>query len=753
MTKTSIHLAVAFACSAFHHTSFASDTTNDKYDDKKLEEIFVIANPSGGNTPTFDEQFERFLRRPGAETVVSTEQLDNSHLGTLDNLLSETPGVYSIARGNQNSGLYSIRGTDIATDGPRNGRGIRAYIDGVPLGRTEAGLTVSLIDVLAADYVEVYRGANSLRFGAISAGGALNFVSRTGKNNPGTKISAEVGAFDYQQYQLQHGGESASTDYYASLSTIQSEGYREQTETDVVRLTSNIGLALSDAIDTRFFFTLGKDHQEQASTIPLNLIEENGRDASFGNTRNVDFDTDRNFDYVRLANRTDWTLEQNGKIAFDSFVLRTEFDHLPTPFSGLVDNTWEEFGIGTRYDLVTQIAGMTTEFTAGIRGSYTDGEFLRFQHLNGGQNQGDKVNDTGFESLLVEAYGEAALSLSDSLRLFLGAQVVDISRELHDNFRENVTRLGPFGPPAFDSQGNQLERPQPGSDTDDDGYDVDFDTINPKLGINWQYHDDYFFFASIARSYEVPTGSDVSNVVSNGAGENGIVPQEAWTYEIGTRGGNDTFFVDLTLYRSEVSDEILSRSCDENLGDDLSVCSETIAFNAGDTIHQGIELGMRYGLGESLIYEGDSSALSATWNYSDFNFDNDPIFGNNRLPVIPEHTLFLSWEYTLANGFYAEADFRYASERGATYDGSGGEGFTLPSYETYGLLLGYKPEGKPYSFFVQGTNLTDEIYASTFTAEPTQPISGFGPNRAPQEFVGVRVANGRAWYAGFTYAF
>jgi iron complex outermembrane recepter protein len=104
------------------------------------------------------------LRRPGAETVVSTEQFDSSHLGTLENLLASTPGVYSVSRGSTASGLYSIRGSDIATDGPRNGRGVRAYIDGVPLGRTEAGLTVSLIDLLAAEFASSTRTTTSLFF-------------------------------------------------------------------------------------------------------------------------------------------------------------------------------------------------------------------------------------------------------------------------------------------------------------------------------------------------------------------------------------------------------------------------------------------------------------------------------------------------------------------------------------------------------------------------------------------------------------
>ncbi len=734
--------AVAVVCATASIVAYSDDSGY-------VEEIQVIADPTVGNTPTFEQQFERFLHRPGAETVVSTEQFDSSHLGTLENLMSETPGVYSVSRGDSNGGLYSIRGTDIASSGPRNGRGIRAYIDGVPLGRTEAGLTVSLIDILAADYLEVYRGPNSLRFGAISAGGALNFVSRTGKNNPGSRLSFERGAYGFQQMQLQHGAIKNNVDYYVSLSDHRTDGYRDHTETEATRLSSNLGWAIEDNLDTRFFFTVGKDYQDLSGTVPLNLIEEDGRDSG---TWAIPADTDRNFDYVRLANRTDWSLEQYGKIAFDTFALRTDFDHLPSPFSGIVDNLWEEYGVGIRYDHVTEIAGMTTEITGGIRGSFTEGEFLKFRHLNGGKDKGDKVNDTSFESTLIEAYGEMAFSLTDNVRLFVGLQAVDIQRELTDNFREDIASIAP----VF-SRGVLMQLPQPGSSTRDQGYDVGYDTINPKLGLNWQIADDYFLFASIARSYEVPTGADVADVVANGGTDSAIKPQVAWTYEFGLRGGTERFFIDATFYHSPVKDEILTRSCSVSQGDDISICADSIAFNVDNTVHQGVEIGLSYVVAESMVSEGDSLKLTTTWNYSDFKFDDDPIYGDNRLPVIPQHTLFSGLTYTHSSGFFADLEYRYADERGATYDGSGGKGWTIPSYSTWGMQIGFKPQSKPYSFYIQGTNLGDEIYASTYTAEPTQPetVSYRRGVRAvtAQEYANVRVSNGRAWYAGVTFDF
>lgn len=719
------------------------------HDAESQSKLQVITDIAGDNTHSFEEQQQRFLRRPGAETVVSTEELDTKHLANLENLLVETPGVYSIGRGDQNSGLYSIRGTDIATSGPRNGRGIRAFIDGVPLGRTEAGLTVSLIDVLAADYVEVYRGANSLRFGAISAGGALNFISRSGKNHTGTRLSLERGAFGFQQLHLEHGGHSEVTDYYVSLSDNHAEGYRDHTATDTKRLSTNLGWSLQDNLDTRFFLTAGQDHQELADAIPFEEMEHHPRSAGrFAQAA----DTDRNFDYIRLANHTDWRLNHHNKLAFDAFLLHTQFDHLGSPSAGIVDNTWNEWGLGVRYDQEFTVLDIPSEFTGGLRVSLTNADFLRFRHRNSGRNRDRKVNDADLESTLLETYAEVAFNLSDSTRLFVGFQAVDIDRRLRDNFRQEIAPIAA----GFDQE-RLLSLPQPGSSPLDQSYDIGYQTINPELGINWEFVANYFFFVSAARSYKIPTAHDVADITASGASARDLSPQTGWTYEVGMRGGNHRLFVDATLYYAPIDDEILTRRCNPAQGDDLSVCDETIAFSVDNTIHQGIELGLHITLLENLFSNGDHLESRTTWNYSDHRFDNDPQFNNNRLPVIPKHTLFTLLHYNHPSGFFAEVEHRYVGERGATYDGSGGSGWSVPHDSTWGMQLGYKAKHLPFSIYIQGTNLGDKIFPSTFIAEPTQPSSGIThgaiPTQHHQEFVDVRVANGSAWYAGISVDF
>ncbi|MCC5795443.1 MAG: TonB-dependent receptor [Chromatiales bacterium] len=712
-----------------------------------LDTIVVIAERIEGDVPRFNEQFERFLRRPGAETVVSTLDFENQRFANLEDLFAFTPGIFSATRDTGSVGLFSIRGSDIATQGPRNGRGIRAYIDGVPLGRTEAGLTTALIDLLSTQYTEVYRGANSLRFGAIATGGALNFVSKTGRSFEGTGIRAEVGSFDYYQAAVEQGWAGDRLDAYVAISGNSTNGYRDRQKGGFGRISSNLGWRINDDIFTRTYLSVGFTRQELPDDIPLNELAERRREA--GPFAEV-YDQDANFDYLRLANRTSFDFGEMAQLQVDAYMLATRFDHLPTPFAGIVDNKWLEGGLGLRWSDTRQLFGLQTELVGGVRFNYTDGDFKRWRHADAGRSKAEQVLAQDFGALLIESFGETAILLNERTRLFIGLQAVYTDRKLTDNPIEPQL---PFLPPitiGFNPGFNNW-LPNPGTQPADLSYDRSFSRINPKLGLNREIADGWFAFASIAQSYEVPTGADLANQASAAAlrpdldfGE--VEAQRAWTAETGIRGGSERWFVDLTLYHMVLKNEILSRCRDE-----LN-CSETVAFNADRTLHQGVEFGGFVVPVKDLIADGDSLRVDLTWNHSRFKFRNDPTFGSNRLPVIPRDTIRVGLRFDHPSGIFVAPDYSWASERNVTYDGSGGDAFIVPSYSLWGMRAGWQSRDERWSLWFQGTNLSDKAFVSTFVGQPTQPVVQAGPPGVfvPVESPGVQPGQGRAFYFGTT---
>ncbi len=78
-------------------------------------------------------------------------------------------------------------------------------------------------------------------------------------------------------------------------------------------------------------------------------------------------------------------------------------------------------------------------------------------------------------------------------------------------------------------------------------------------------------------------------------------------------------------------------------------------FNANRTTLQGVELGLSADLLQNVATTADKVTLSQLWNYSDFRFDNDPQYGNNRIAGVPEHVLRTTLAYSQASGCASRA--------------------------------------------------------------------------------------------------
>ncbi len=699
-----------------------------------------IEGGARGNVLDVEAQQQRFARRPGAETVVPIAQQEPGRLANPSDVLTAVPGVFVTERGAGSSAYISMRGSDIAVEGSRNGRGVRAYLDGFPLGRTEAGLTPQLIDLGTTDFLEVYRGGNSLRYGAIATGGALNFVSKTGLTAPGNQITVSGGSFGHIQTRAEHGGSEGAFDWYLQGSFLQDGGYREHTAEESYRFSGNIGWRPNVNMESRTFFAAGRVDTELAESIPLNELVERGRDVP---PNSYLFDERLNFEYERLANRT---VLRDGDTAYElgAYVLNTRLDHLPTPFAGIIDYGWLDGGISGRIEHRTNVAGLPTELVAGMRVGNTSGHFDRFQHENGGRDKARPIYDWNFSSWLAESYAEAAVEVLPRVRLFTGLQGAHTTRTLEDDYHGGaVPGRGPTAPGG----------PQPGRVVGLLEYDREFQALNPKLGVNWEYTAKHFLFANVTRSFETPSGADLSNVLElQGRNPGADIPlikaQSAWTAEVGARGGWARFGYDLTFYDMRLKNEILTRCATEV----SPTCGTTVAFNADSTIHRGIEVGLNAKPSVDVLSTGDSIYANLIWNITDFRFDDDPRFGNARMPVIPEHQIFGEIGYQHASGFFASVNLRYLSERRATYDGSGGDAFVVPDYTLLGAKVGWHQPDKSWSVFLEGRNLTDVAYVSEFSATPTVPVLS-GPVPVPAASPQVRPGDGAAVYGGFSMRF
>jgi iron complex outermembrane receptor protein len=259
----------------------------------ELPTVHVTATPSRDGpsltAPTPEVAKRRIKQTPGGASIVDSESYREGRVSTLEDTFKYTPGVLAQPRFGAEETRLSIRGSGIQRT--FHLRGVLLLQDGTPLNLADGSGDFQTIEPLSARYIEVWRGANALRYGAATLGGAINYESYTGYTASPLLLRGEGGSFGYWRSQVASGQAFQSADYYASVSTFSQEGFRRHAEQEGQRLYANGGFRLSDDIETRFYVTATRGNSELPGNLtkaqlntdprqanPVNVITDQRRD-------------------------------------------------------------------------------------------------------------------------------------------------------------------------------------------------------------------------------------------------------------------------------------------------------------------------------------------------------------------------------------------------------------------------------------------------------------------------------------------
>ncbi|HRQ87752.1 MAG TPA: TonB-dependent receptor [Bacteroidia bacterium] len=646
---------------------------------------------------TLDEAVADLSALPGGVAVVDADDYRRGRATNLKDALDYAPGVFIQPRFGAEESRLSIRGSGIQRT--FHGRGLKLMQDGVPLNLADGGFDFQSVEPLSAQYIEVYRGANALEYGSTTLGGAINFVSHTGRTAPGIRTRLEYGSFDSFRGQISGGIDSGDSDAYASLTHSSGDGFREHSKQSTQRLFANFGKQLSDTAETRFYLTYVKTDSELPGELTKAQMEADPTQASRvapflrGNPAVARFDMitsdwKRDFELFRIANRTVWETAE-GRISLGAFWSHKDLDH---PILYAIDQVADDFGVDLRYEHDADLWGRENHFVAGFAPTYGIVEDTRFANLFG--QRGAKFSDSRQTSLNADFYVQNHHHILPHLAIVAGAQLSHAVRENEDRF--------PVGPDNSDRQ--------------------EWTAFSPKIGVVWEVAPEAQIFANVSRSFEPPSFGELVDANFGGAGLVKLDEQTATTFEIGTRGRTGKAAWDVAWYYSLIDSELLQYQVAPGL-------NQTV--NADDTRHQGIEAFLDLELASGIFARGGGHSAApqgkapigkapvAPWedrlvfrqNYlwNDFKFDDDAIFGDNRLPGIPEHYYRAELLYEHPSGLYLGPNVEWVAE-GYNVDSAATE-FTDP-YGLLGFKVGYRRDDR-FSVFVEAKNLTDETYAAT----------------------------------------
>lgn len=641
--------------------------------------------------PTRQEAKTQIQQTPGAVELVPDTVWRDTQAATIKDILDYTPGVFVQPKWGEDSRL-SIRGSGLSRY--YHMRGIALYQDGAPLNNADGSTDFQWIDPTAYRYTEVFKGANALRYGAGTLGGAINFVTPTGHDASPFQGRVDLGSFGWRRTQLSSGFAGETVDGFITGSWQRQDGFRDHSGGDSLRVSGNIGWRLSDKLETRFYVTGVRIRQELPGSVTREQALNDPRQAAAINEKN---DWQRNIDGGRIANRTvlvagDTTYEFGGWLAQS---------HLRHPIYQYIDNDYTDYGLYSRLVNTTPLVGHDNRLTLGL--TWSAGKVNAGNYENVGGNRATKLSKTDDRSNNITLYGENAFDIVPGVSLIAGAQYLHAERKRSDLFNgtKPTTRSG----------------------------EKSYDFFNPKLGVLWQVSPKWQVYGNVSRSAEPPTFGDMSFATSNDLDR--LKPQRATTFEIGTRGEAGDFGWDASLYHARIKDEY------QCLSSMFSICDKTT--NLDRTIHQGLELGMSWTAMRGLFAQGpqtDSLQLKGTYTFSDFRFDGDKDWGNNQIPGVPRHYLRAEIVYKHPAGFHLGPNVEWVPQ---AYYVDNVNSVKTASYVLLGFRAGW--EKGPYSFYIDGRNLTNRKYiaSASITDRANASSALFEPGTGRAVFAGVQV--------------
>jgi iron complex outermembrane receptor protein len=140
---------------------------------------------------------QSLTRQPSSAVRISSDDIQQSRGYNLEDVLRLAPGVVFQSRGGATDGKLNLRGTNLSSN--INTWGITLLVNGLPFNAADGFAQLNTIDLQTVDHIEVYKGAQAIKFGANSLGGAVNFILKTGVNQARIQVRGEGGSFGFYQ--------------------------------------------------------------------------------------------------------------------------------------------------------------------------------------------------------------------------------------------------------------------------------------------------------------------------------------------------------------------------------------------------------------------------------------------------------------------------------------------------------------------------------------------------------------------------
>ena len=659
-----------------------------------------------------------FTKIPGSADFVSQSELKLLNPINGNEAFRRISGVHVVEE--EGLGLRAnigIRGLD-----PDRSRNVLILEDGVPIalnpyGEPDAYYTPA-IERMAG--VEVLKGSGQILYGPRTIGGVINYITANPPEEETLSLKLRGGENGYFSGLLGYGNTFGNTGVQFNLLRKQVDGLGVSTF-NINDFTGKVNFQMSDRSQLGLKFGLYSETSNSTYVgITQVMYDQGGND--FTNVAPDDrLNINRNSISLTHSYRVSGRLNlQTMAYAYSTTRnwRRQDFSYSPTA-SNLSDVVWgdnsipggaiymrngtgnrnrqfEVAGFEQRINLEYNLGSIKNELTAGYRYIYEKGYEQRVNGSFPTAESGDLITDEDRTGNAISTFVQNKFKLSSKFSIDAGLRA-----EFYD-FERHVFRNRFNGEVRDTSIVNGTSVSQ----------------IIPGLGFNYQVNRDINLFGGVHRGFAPPRDKDAITAA-------GVVQQLdaelSWNYELGIRTAvTKGLYAEVTAFYLDFSNQIIPVS--ESAGGTGSGL-----VNGGETIHEGIELGLSFDLSElGEVQYNVKLDVSATFQNAIFAADRFQTIGiesvnlsGNQTPYAPKMLLSSALAIESPFGLTARLTNTFIGEQftdplNTLSPSANGRDGKLDSYLLTDFQLIYAfPKVENLSVSMSVKNLTNDRYISS----------------------------------------
>lgn len=628
---------------------------------------------------------DSLLNAPASIGILSQKELQSNNSTDISTVMNRIPGVY-MQSANLTTNRISIRGIGART--PYGTNKIRAFYGNIPLTSGNSETTIEDIDLENISQVEIIKGPLSSIYGA-GLGGAILINPKMSNNN--ASISTTHGSFGLIKNTFNYGQHTESSSLNISYHNLKTDGWRENSSYNREGITLAGELFRKEKSKLTYLL----NHTYLKAFIPSSINKETfDKNPRAGAPTWVAAKGFKQYKSVLGGISYDFEINKNLKNATSIFINYKD-NNEPRPFDILRQYNFA-YGARTAFTGHFTFGKIKSDFNFGIeyfRDDYTGKTFENLYEDNNGLGslEGNKLTQNNQKRNFYNAFAQLRFAFSKQLELQTGINLNKTQFELQNTFPTEDASLENYS------------------------YDVIW---SPQVSLLFKPDRYKTLYISVSRGFSLPSVEET--LTANGTINSNIKPESGYNFEIGGKFYllDKKLYTEFSLYRMQINDLLVA----QRIGDD-----QYVGVNAGETLHQGIELFADYNLQiiPSLSLNPFFSASVGKYEFRDF-LDNNNDFSGNDLTGVPSKTINTGIMFNSTTGLYLSADYQFVdriplNDANTIYSNS---------YKIINLKTGYRLElskGLSSKIAFGINNIGNEKYASMVLVNATS----FG-NTAPR---------------------